>query len=695
MRSRPKNDPRTAEASPLDPTVAAPNGLAASADPLGDFEAPTPQPIPVYPLPHAATSPMPAAAYSQPPPGIAIAAPFDPEPPAAPLISRTRYRRPRGRGNMGWLVISLLLAGGMIAGGIYLVNYLDRQNGSTEQAGAGNTGGNGNGAGSQPITPVSGPYPRRLLFMSITKYMYLNPLTATKDGRDQSTPAARRIAFDWRIPTSPDNNQVFILSDTTNEGIIPVKNVLVGAYERFFETSRDQDRIVIYFGGHAIEKEGKAYLSPVEGEIEGEGWQQTLVPLADFYARLQACKAAEKVVIWDVCRFNSNRGKQRPGSDPMTPVLHKLLTAAPVGVEVVVTCSTGENALEFSSFQPDPTRPREIYGGSVFLESARYVGEKSKLTPPASPTEPLPLEAWAQAAGRRVAEMAALLKNGSKQTVTIQGKPPAETVAYNPAEPPATRFEMPVPPRGTAVAEIRAIEKEFSLPPIRSDLTDTGLADLPYMESVMKEYKADVSLEEIAKDKEKYKLRNVTLDALNAIRETWASNTATGGVGNLKEVEAPITGAIKTKINQELEAYAIGIAKLELLNVELDNVANLRAAETKRWQAHYDYARAAVKARLAYLNEYNKLMGNVRTETLPQLDAKLGQNSYKLASSEKMKSAKEVQKLAEEAQEAFGKLIAEHKGTPWAIQAKRDRSFSLGLVWQPYVSGASDMSPQQ
>ena len=51
-----------------------------------------------------------------------------------------------------------------------------------------------------------------------------------------------------------------------------------------------------------------------------------------------------------------------------------------------------------------------------------------------------------------------------------------------------------------------------------------------------------------------------------------------------------------------------------------------------------------VKARLAYLNEYNKLMGDVRTETLPQLDKAIGQDSYKLASSEKMKSKKEIQR---------------------------------------------------
>jgi hypothetical protein len=34
----------------------------------------------------------------------------------------------------------------------------------------------------------------------------------------------------------------------------------------------------------------------------------------------------------------------------------------------------------------------------------------------------------------------------------------------------------------------------------------------------------------------------------------------------------------------------------------------------------------------------------------------------------------------------YGKLIAEHKATPWAIQAKRDQSFALGLMWQPLSS---------
>ena len=559
-------------------------------------------------------------------------------------------------------------------------------NGSGDGKNDGKSDGKNDGTNGTAVTKA-GPFPRRLLFISISKYMYLNPLTATKDGVDQSKPAAQRIAFDWHIPVDKDNNQVFILSDTGANAAIPVKNVVAGTYERFFETSRDQDRIVLYFGGHAIEKGGKAYLAPVEGEMDGDGWQQTLIPLDEFYARLKSCKAQQKAVIWDVCRFNPQRGKQRPGSDPMTPALYQALAAAPAGVEIVISCSPGENALEFYNLQPDLSNRSARYGGSLFLESVRYVGEKSRAVKAATPADPLPIGEWAQAVGKRAAEMAAFTPEGRKQTVKADGKPRADSLAYKPEEPVAKRFEMPIPPKGVASTEIKSIEREFHLPPIRAELTDTDLAELPYLESVMKAYTTDVPETEIRTQKEKYKLRVVTLDAFDAIRDIWAASPEAGGLGNLAEtIEAPITETTKKTINRGLEAYAIGIAKIELINIELDNVASLMQGETKRWQAHYLYARAVVKARLAYLNEYNKLMGNVRTETLPALDMKLGQNSYKLASSVKMKSNMEVQMLAEESQQAFGKLIAEHKGTPWAIQAKRDRSFSLGLVWLPYVS---------
>ena len=320
----------------------------------------------------------------------------------------------------------------------------------------------------------------------------------------------------------------------------------------------------------------------------------------------------------------------------------------------------------------------------------RYVGEKNKTNKAPTPADPLPVAEWATAVGKRVGEMAALPVVGLKQTVKLEGKRREQLVAPK-DEAVAKRFDLPTPPKGTSSIAIRKIESEFSVPPIKADLTDGSLADLPYLESVMKDYAADVPVEEVLKNRDNYKLRAATLDAFELIRELWSANPADGGPGKLSgDIKAPITDEIKKQINAGLEFYAIGIAKLELINIALDEVQSSKAGETKRWQAHYEYARAVVKARLAYLNEFNKLMGNVRTETMPPLDRALGQDMYRLASSEKMKSPREIQDLVKQSQDSYARLITEHKGTPWALQAKRDRSFSLGLVWVPVSSQKAD-----
>ena len=296
----------------------------------------------------------------------------------------------------------------------------------------------------------------------------------------------------------------------------------------------------------------------------------------------------------------------------------------------------------------------------------------------------------AQEVGKRANVLASLPGVGLKQTVKADGKPRSDQVAVNPEEPPAKRFDIPTPPKGTSGREIASIVSEFNVPPLKPDLSDTGLAEFPYFDDkVMKDYKDSVSIEEIMMDKEKYRLRVATLNAFNAIREVWAGNPADGGPGKLEDViKAPITDDIKKRINKGLEFYAVGIANLELINLALDEVAVLKEGETKRWQAHYEYARAVVKARLAYLNEFNKLMGDVRTETMPRRE--MNEDAYKLVSSETMKSKRDIQMLAEQAQEAYVRLISEHKGTPWAIQAKREKNFSLGLAWRPISTKKDD-----
>jgi hypothetical protein len=481
---------------------------------------------------------------------------------------------------------------------------------------------------------------------------------------------------------------VFVLSDTArgSSDKLPMKNVVQGAYQEFFNTTRGQDRIVVYFGGHAVEKDGKAYLSPMEGELEGDGWEQTMIPLDHFYGELQKVKAAQKVVIWDVCRFNPEKGRNRPGSEPMTEALAKALSAAPPGVQVITTCSAGENALEFNALRPDGFNG-PAYSGSLFLESMKHVGEKNKVPMPKAPTpaDPIPVAEWHPAIAKRAAEMTEMASaagsGGGKQTVALSGSAPASGTPPDPAEQFAARFEFPSPPKGASQAEIKGVEREFALPPLKPDLGDTGLGDFPFAADVMKDYAADVPLEAVMKDKEKYKLRVAVLTAIDKLREKWSTGAGTTKIR--QTVEGAVNDNLKNEVKKEQEFWAVGIAELELQLLALEALAPMRDAEPKRWQAHYDLALASVKARLAYMNEYNKVLGLLVTDTVPTLDPKLGQDGYTLVASETLKSGKEVKKMAEEAKELFDKIVTTHKGTPWAIQAKRDRSVAIGLAWKP------------
>jgi hypothetical protein len=650
-------------------------------------------PPPGYPYPMPPGYPNPYAPPQAAPPTPAPLPPLEStsgesEADRRPVRVR-HYRRKKGGGKVIWVILCLLLTGGLVAAGILsqdrIKEWLDKREQAAEPGdpkgdpnGSGGTGAALGGSGTlagQPVANVNrGPFPRRLLFVEITRYMYLNPLTPSDAGGNK---LVRNLAYAWQVPNDPKSvNQLFLVSDTAPppDRQTPFKNVVVGAYEQFFETSRGQDRIVVYFGGHALEKDGKAYLAPVEGELDDPN---SLIPLADFYARLATCKATQKVVIWDVCRFNKERGNQRPGSEPMSENLAKALAAAPPGVEVVMTCQAGENAQEFDH-PPDlgGGKGSTRYGGSAFLEALRYAAEKTKPAKRPEQSDPIPVVEWVPAVAKRTTEMASVGNRGAKQTVKVTGKPADKLADPNPDEGPARRFEIPPAPKGVAPAEITTIEREFTVPPIKPDLKDTNLAELPFLAEVMKGYADDGTVNP--------DFRAVTVKALDEIRKLWAVTPGGAGGPQLRdEFDAPVNDALKKRIKAEQEFFAVGIAKLELQNIALDEVAGMMTAQPKRWQANFEYARAVLKARLAYMHEYNKLLGDVLTETLPALDPKLGQNAYKLTSSEKMKSKGEAKKLAEEAQDAYARLVTEHKSTPWAIQAKRDKAFSLGLAWQP------------
>ncbi len=517
-------------------------------------------------------------------------------------------------------------------------------------------------------------FPRRLLFIQISNYTSLNPLGPNDPSKPEQTKvAAFQLAQVLKVPTQKDS-QVYLVTDSPPPPgkNLPTREVVVGAYERFLDSSKPDDRIIVYFGGHALEVDGKVYIAPIEGDRH---LPKTLIPLQDFYSKLKACKAIQKVVIWDVCRFNPDRGRPKPGSEMMTPSLLKALASRPEGVEVVVTCTAGEHALEFANRQIEPSGPR--YSGSAFLEAMRFIIERNRTVGVVQvPVDPILVTEWVAVIGMRVSEVAGSQEVGMKQTVRYYGNKDGKS------DKTADPIETPVSSKSSH-ALVQAIVEEFRLPPIKNIKPAIVLTEYPYKDDAMAAYKSDISLEEIKKNKQKREFCNATLNAFQTIREVWAVKPKGGGLQQRDSVTVPITNTLKNSIKKELEAWAIGITRLEQVGLELEKISGQKKSQLRRWQAHYDYVRATVKHRLAFMNEYDKLMGDVLTETLPPLDKTLNQSSYKLISSEKMKSKKDIQKLAEEALEAFDGVIAEYKDTPWAIQSKYEKSVPLGLVWQP------------
>lgn len=656
-------------------------------------------PAPVQP---ATAHPVAAPAYPQPAVSSAVAAAlgsqFQPsEATQAKTGGRRKYRQGSGRAKYAWLGVALLVMAGMVAGAIYAVPVLKAKFGTPVVEGNGNapgepTKGAPNANPNRSGLVGGGVFPRRLLFIHVSNYLYLNPLTAstqigTSVGADKTRAAALRLAYEWRVPVEKDNNQVFVLSDTAPppDARTPFKDVLTGTYEKFFDTSRGQDRIVVYFGGHVVTKKADdktvTYLVPVEGDPDDAA---SLVPLDDFYAKLKDCKATQKVVVWDVCRFNPQRGRQRPGSEPMTAETAAALAAAPPGVQVVTTCQGGENALEFNALQVDGRN--DFVGGSNFLEAGKYVTDKQKGAKTLAPNDPLPVEAWAAAVGKRANDVADQSTDKAKQTVKVSGAAPDSLVAFAADEPPAPRFDFPTPPKGAPEGEVKSVETELALPGIKADGNDLAVGSLPYPADTFVAYKTDVPLSEIMKPEnaKKYRFRVTVVKAFETIRSIWGGN----GAKMRNEFTDKSSDAIKKKILNEQEYPANAIPRLDREIFDLEAVEPTKADQPKRWQAHFDYALAQCKARLAFMHEYNLALGSIRTDVMPTLDPKKNEDGYRLISTEKMR-IKTEKKSAEEAKEIFERLIEEHKGTPWAILAKRDKSMILGLAWQPFSSTAA------
>jgi hypothetical protein len=551
---------------------------------------------------------------------------------------------------------------------------------------------------------AKGAAPRRMLALSVTKYLYMNPLTGgkNKNGASEFNEAVKGIAFRYQIPDGKDNSQLFVVTDadgklTRDASPRPMlKGIIADSIAKFCESSRKQDRVVLYFGGHALAKDGKGYLVPSEGDPSDP---ETLLPLDDLWAKLEACPAQQKVVLFDVCRLSTDENAIRPGSEPMSEELEKLLHTPPAGVQVLTSCSQGQTAYEFRAAE-DADTPQ----GSAFLGALRAVAKKKAA---GDPTAPLPLDDWAKAVGDR-------LKNvlgPTRPSVPKMSGEVGDGVPTDPSEPLPARFAVADPPAGANPKDVKEVFAVLATPSLLGTAADQEQVEgsVFFPADALKDYTPDVpvaEVEEMGKDLppriadfkpadwEKLKgqaHRVAALKALEEVRAKWAKFADPDKDSVLKD---GINGKVDDKLKADIEKKEqppIADAALELselVETLTDEKLGLQKAgeedKNKFWQAVFRFALAQAKLRLAFIHEANVVLGQVRTDSLPDTANASG---LRLVQKAKMTDKKNAP-VGKQALEQLGELAKEHKGTPFEVMAKQWRAVSLGLEWRAKKSDA-------
>lgn len=544
-----------------------------------------------------------------------------------------------------------------------------------------------------PTAPLR--FPRRFLFIAAHQYVYANPIGATPNEAAMVRSVRDFAEKKLRVP----NDQVYIVSDVgpEQEVIPPLKSVIESAISQFCSTSRAQDRIMIFFVGHAVERDGQPFLVPLEGEFENK---QTLIPLGWVYQRLAECPARQKVLVVDVARSDSSRGFERPGGGPLGAKLDAALAQPPEGVQVWAACAANQYSHEFEAVNQRKYRVRGGAFLSLLMQGFSQGGNVQR------PDDSLPVPFLEQHVRGPVAEIVKAREKGAIQTPRLAGSESNKGAAYDPKAPPPPRFEIkrPAADGAASVAEIQALIEEIAVPALRlprdaakSESSPARQAAalavaFPFSAEAMRPYAADYKNLRAILDKPKdYPLRMAVLGAVEALDRQGRLNRIR--VGD-KEVAADRLietvrnlgndDAVKKSLTKsQQEGPALMLVELQDALEQLEKAGKGRSREpSRRWQAHYDYVLAQLKMRMAFVHEYNTVIAKVKRDELPKLDGQL-HNGWRLAAQEKIQSSKDVRDLASDARKLLAKLIEEHPNTPWEVLAKRARSTALGLAWQP------------
>ncbi|MCI0377052.1 MAG: caspase family protein [Gemmataceae bacterium] len=520
---------------------------------------------------------------------------------------------------------------------------------------------------------VAGQFPRRALLINVSNYLLFNPLHygSARSGKYPGSSSAVLADQFNRPPFNIPASQITELSDGAKDPFPTSKQVIETTVADFLESSRDQDRLVLLFSGHALEHEKEAYLVPVEGNRDDP---KTLVPLAWVYSKLANCRARQKLLILDVFRFPPARGEELPGTGEMTEDFDAQLLAPPPGVQVWSSCIKGQQSVEGEQ-------------GSLFLQALCNTLQE-RLPGIAEPTDVLPVEQLVPKVNQRLAEL--LGRKKVEQMSRLSGKEADGGAAYDGTLPLAPKLVLRPPmadgQKAAGLAVVKNVLDEINrLPTVRETQQQLQIASLPYFSAkALDEYKPDyktlVELEAMGKDAEKFPIRAAVFKIVEALRESkkiTMLETLGGAAGT------QISQQVKNGFLKEQQAPGLMIFHLETLKTEIDQLAEKRDMETsKRWLANFDYAYARLLSRIVYIYEYNNILAQVRGDSLPELEPI--HSGWRVGSQKKVQiNEPKVKDMIKTIGRTWKRIAEENQGTPWAILAQRENLTALGLVWRP------------
>ena len=168
---------------------------------------------------------------------------------------------------------------------------------------------------------------------------------------------------------------------TTRSGIenTPLRDQIGEKLQSIVEKTERGDVVIFMFAGHGFEKDGNAWLCPVDGKYDRA--EDTMLLVEELMKILNRSEATLKLMVLDACRENRTL---RRGGDKITP--YQTIENPPKGLYLYQSCKSGEYAHQdpslehgiFSYYLAESFEKGDLNGdGTItFLDIIKYTDER-------------------------------------------------------------------------------------------------------------------------------------------------------------------------------------------------------------------------------------------------------------------------------------------------------------------------------